>query len=599
DKLWVKAVKLASENQNLIPGNVHMQIKEFNTKGKVKGTEASWLQFVETDNGRIETKLVKKLKDGEDVTDLEKEEKGNRKNLEYNSDLSDCTLPFNPKIQPNLTVKRSDQIETKAGQVCVVYVFKCTNPKNEIVVGKAWLNLNGVPVAMSYGYDPLPKRLPKQLKEAAHEVYYQYDNDGKWYPERVFIKLKSRLLIFRRLTYIESTFSDYWIPKVLRLITNGKPHIEEHKVYAFPFEYINGYLFVKVKINDLEHEYRFLLDTGASITVVNPRIAAALCFKKTAEMEVRDGFISKKADVVRIEELNLGEITVENCGAVIFDMGKIEADLALKIDGIIGSNFLSLFVVRIDYSKKELVFTANSDGIDDEIEKGHRIPLVKETTGLVFAPLTIAGVESPFKAEIDTGATASLLIPMHYLEEFKPVLNSKIVRCLGVLSGGAFGESDGSISRIGQFKLGELSIENMVVKFENRKNDFVILGNDFLSRFIVIINYPKNEMLLLPLEGQTLETNVSNFGFYTKQNETGQIKITGLYEGLTAEQAGLRVGDAILRVVAGDESGRTYEEFIKIIGKYNTIQLYVQRDGGEEEIVLTKSWLFPEVDREN
>ncbi|NLY76449.1 MAG: hypothetical protein GX075_14340 [Firmicutes bacterium] len=180
DELWVKAVQLASENQNLIPKNVHMQIREFNTKGKIKGTVESWLQFVETDNGKIENELIKKLEDGKDVTDSEKEEKGNRKKLEYNSDLSDFTLPFNPKIRQSLTVKRSDQIETKAGQVCAVYDFKCTNPKKEIFVGKAWLSLDGVPVVMSYGYDPLPKRLPKQLKEATHEVYYRYDNDGKW-----------------------------------------------------------------------------------------------------------------------------------------------------------------------------------------------------------------------------------------------------------------------------------------------------------------------------------------------------------------------------------------------------------------------------------
>ncbi|NLY76450.1 MAG: hypothetical protein GX075_14345 [Firmicutes bacterium] len=225
---------------------------------------------------------------------------------------------------------------------------------------------------------------------------------------------------------------------------------------------------MKVKINDLEHEYRFLLDTG-SITVVNPRIAAALSLEKAAEMVVSDGFISKKADLVLIEKLSLREITVENCGAVIFDMEKIEDNLELKIDGILGHNFLRFFVVRIDYSKKELVFTANSDGIDDEIKKGHRIPLIKETTGLIFAPLTIAGVKTPVKAMINTGASSSLSIPMHYLEEFKPALNSKIIRCLGVLSGGAFGESDGSISRIGQFKLGKLSIENMVVKFINKK----------------------------------------------------------------------------------------------------------------------------------
>ncbi|NLY75465.1 MAG: PDZ domain-containing protein [Firmicutes bacterium] len=106
-------------------------------------------------------------------------------------------------------------------------------------------------------------------------------------------------------------------------------------------------------------------------------------------------------------------------------------------------------------------------------------------------------------------------------------------------------------------------------------------------------------MLLLPLKGKTFQTNIMNFGFHAKRDETGQIKITGLYEGSTAEQAGLRVGDTILRVAAGDEAGNTYEEFTKIIAKYNTIQLYIQRDGKEEEITLTKSRLFPEVDRKN
>lgn len=60
----------------------------------------------------------------------------------------------------------------------------------------------------------------------------------------------------------------------------------------------------------------------------------------------------------------------------------------------------------------------------------------------------------------------------------------------------------------------------------------------------------------------------------------------------------MRIGDVILRVEAKGEFGTSYEEFTKIIGKYDTIQLYVQRDGGEEEIVLTKSWLFPEVEQE-
>ena len=141
DELWVKAVQLASENQNLIPENVHMQIKEFNSKGKVKGTEESWLQFFETDNGKVDTKLVKKLQGGKEVTDSEKEEKGNRKKLVYSSGLSDFTLPFSPKTQPSLTVKRLDQIETKAGRDCLVYDYKCVTSNGDNVVNPLLVNM--------------------------------------------------------------------------------------------------------------------------------------------------------------------------------------------------------------------------------------------------------------------------------------------------------------------------------------------------------------------------------------------------------------------------------------------------------------------------
>lgn len=384
--------------------------------------------------------------------------------------------------------------------------------------------------------------------------------------------------------------------QILGFLTNGRPLAKKHKNCIVPFEYFNDKIFVKVKINNQKQDYRFLLDTGAGTTVINPRVTAGLNLSKVAEINVDDGYLSQNAAIVVIDKLTLGEISVGSCGATVFDMEKIEDALNLKIDGILGSNFLSFFVVRIDYSKKELVFTANRDGFDDEIEKSHRIPLVKEATGLVFAPLTIAGVDTPFKAEIDTGATSGLLIPMHYLEQFKPVLNSRIVRCLGAFHGGAFSESDGSISRIGQFKLGDLAFENMVVDFENRENDFLILGNDFLSRFILIINYPRNELFLLPLKNKTLETNLRIFGFNVKQDQMGEIKITSLYEGSMAEQAGLRVGDVILRVAAEGESGTSDDEFKTISEKYDTIHLFMQRDNGEEEIVLKKDWLFPEVE---
>jgi hypothetical protein len=128
------------------------------------------------------------------------------------------------------------------------------------------------------------------------------------------------------------------------------------------------------------------------------------------------------------------------------------------------------------------------------------------------------------------------------MEQFKPALNSKVVKCLGLLSGGAFGESDGIIAQLSEFKIGDLSIENLVVIFNNRKNDFLIIGNDFLSCFNLIIDYPKNEMFLLPLADKQFETNIKNFGFYTIENKNGKIEILTLLEDSMAEKPDLRWG---------------------------------------------------------
>lgn len=83
----------------------------------------------------------------------------------------------------------------------------------------------------------------------------------------------------------------------------------------------------------------------------------------------------------------------------------------------------------------------------------------------------------------------------------------------------------------------------------------MLIGNKFLSQFIVTIDYLKNEMFLLPIAGKTYETNIKSFGFGTKQNEDAKLYITSLYEGSDAERAGLRIGDVILRVESKGEFG--------------------------------------------
>ena len=592
DELWTKAVQLASRNQDLIPGKLYELTQELSNSGNVKSTSESWSRFFETEDGQVQTELLKQLKNGKDVTSLQKETRKSQNVLNYNSDLADFILPFNPQMQSNVTIQRFEQPEMKDNQQCFVYDFRCATPKGDTMVGKAWLNETGIPVAINYTFTPLSKRLSKQIFYLTHEVHFKYESNDFWYPEKIHIELKIKRWFSTSVFHLDSTFSDYWKSKAAEIMTSGKPTMNQDLECIIPFEYIGGYIFVNLRINDRKN-YRFLFDTGAATTVLNPNTARELNLKTNLTTEISDGFTSKNADLVVIEKLNLGEATVENSGAMIFDFGKLESD-GIKVDGILGANFLRFFIVKIDYSNQKLTFTRKADNFSKEMSQGYKVALSQGATGLIYVPLKIPRIQDALNVEIDTGSSGNLNVGLNFIDQFKPALNCKPVKSKGVVSGGAFSGSEGILSRIDEFTIGDLSIKNLLVTFDNR-NGMLLLGNAFWSKFTVTINYLQNEIYLLPLENQKMDTNYMIWGLNISKNEKGQSRISMIWENSAADQAGLQVGDIVLQITAGDESATSYEECMKLMDKYNTIHLFVKRGVKEKEVIITKSFLLPEV----
>ena len=594
DELWAKAVKLAGENQLLFPGNIYGLAQELDKRGNIKNTEESWIRGTETDDGQITFSEVKKLQNGKDVTAIQKNSKQDPNN--YNLDLSDLTLPFNPNVQSLITINRLDQPELKDGQRCVAYDFRCPTPKGDTMVGRAWLSDTGVPVAMSYTFTPLSKRVWKQVFDLTNEVYFRYERNGLWYPEKVHIEIKSKTWLSASIHQLNYTFSDYWKyqqPLVSAITTGGKPILPLAKV-TVPFDY-NGYLIVKVRLNDEDQEYRFLLDTGASVTVIDPQVASAFNFAKQSDFNMDDGYTSKKADLVIVKKISMGEVAVENSGAVIESLDKLESS-GLKVDGILGSNFLRFFKIKFDYEQHQLTFYGNSDDIAAETASFLKIPLIQGETGIIFAPFKIPGSANPFKAEIDTGSGGCITGNSKFLDAFRPALNSKIIQSQGATGGGMFGRSSQILSRLAEFTIGDLEIKNLPIYFNNNwKFEFLILGNGFWSYFTMIIDYPRSVMYLLPLKDKIMDKNIYAYGFTIGEGVDGQIQVTGIWKGSAADRAGLRIGDVILRMDANDEFRASYEECKRLMDESNTIHLLVQRGSREKEININKAPLLPEV----
>jgi predicted aspartyl protease len=87
-----------------------------------------------------------------------------------------------------------------------------------------------------------------------------------------------------------------------------------------------------------------LLDTGASVTVVNPRVLAALGVSMRGAHRASLQGVTGKAEVltVRVESIEVGGATVGPLHVVSHDTGIGEGD------GLLGRDFLDRFTVSID-----------------------------------------------------------------------------------------------------------------------------------------------------------------------------------------------------------------------------------------------------------
>jgi predicted aspartyl protease len=152
---------------------------------------------------------------------------------------------------------------------------------------------------------------------------------------------------------------------------------------------------------------RFLLDTGASVCILSPRLAQSL---RLAPSGRRDSFVdaagrsSQSGGNVRLDSLVLGTTDFGSVGAVIFDSPIFHGT---GIDGAIGLNVFAGRLLTIDYARHRVTVSDGSLPAPD----GRDILALTLGPGGGFAfPVRVAGVAS--SVELDTGASGALILPI-------------------------------------------------------------------------------------------------------------------------------------------------------------------------------------------
>jgi predicted aspartyl protease len=143
-------------------------------------------------------------------------------------------------------------------------------------------------------------------------------------------------------------------PKLARMVLQeiarlNQPRQLTAQETTVPLEHGLGVWIARVVLND-SRSGRFLVDTGSSVTVISPTLAAALGINggvdgTPVELQTLGGRTAGSPAIVG--SLRVGDLELRDAPVVLHDPGP-------GLDGILGNTFLSRYQVTVDADRRQL-----------------------------------------------------------------------------------------------------------------------------------------------------------------------------------------------------------------------------------------------------
>ena len=252
------------------------------------------------------------------------------------------------------------------------------------------------------------------------------------------------------------------------------------------------FVFAEVSING-KGPFRFLVDTGATQTVVSQKVVTQLGLNKIAtNLMFGVGGEGKVASpIFRADSIKVGEVTVRNV-----PLGTMNNPLLdLIMDGILGPSLLSDFVVTMDYPRSQIELSKTPPATGTVVPTWF-------FSGLLMVPVDVNG---KFKGNflIDSGADSTLL--SHAMANELGVNKDTPGAILNLPIGGIGGLDDGvlvvpSVSMKTPFatkqfdKMMAIDLQGMSGLIQTELSG--VIGYDTLKDYRVTIDYQKAEIRL-------------------------------------------------------------------------------------------------------
>ena len=371
--------------------------------------------------------------------------------------------------------------------------------------------------------------------------------------------------------------------------------LKTNGVARVPFRYGTRHVWIRASINGAPPA-DFLLDTGCSTTAIDLDYAEQIGIVRQGRFVVQGMGGLSEAAFARVASIRVGDggdgVSLRDFKVGIIDFGSgHEWIMWRKMAGLIGYDFLSRFVVEIDYDRQIVTFRDPSTftyagkgrALDMQLMSG--VPIVHATVG--------DSCSGDFLVDVGNYG-----FDLHG----SLVRRCQVVQAVGrrkqvqVVSGGIGDNFVSWLCRLDSLSLGPFGLREPIAGFSLSQRGMVgsqeyagNIGNSVLERFTVTFDYERRKLYLEPGVKFAQRDRYSRCGALFVRLKH-MVVPAGIVHGSPADEAGLKPDDEITLINGRPALSYTPEELDRLfingpIGSTQT--LTVVRDGKTLKLELT------------
>lgn len=367
-----------------------------------------------------------------------------------------------------------------------------------------------------------------------------------------------------------------------------------HSAPGIPMELTSNHIYLQVRVNDSPPLW-FLLDSGAGASVIDGPQAQAMGLELQGKLEGR-GAGEGSTDVAFVTGASFRLPGVEITGQTIaaIALAPLLPFEGRPAQGILGYDFISRFVVDIEYAAGQLHL--HDPAAYTYRGPGERLPVTVEGNVPFVQGLLLAPGRDPVAAKllIDTGARSALNLSKPFVEAHQLESPRTITAPLGI---GVGGETKQRIGRMAGLRLGGVTLRDVVVGFSQDVKgagadpDVAgLIGGDVWRRFRLVLDYAHQCVYLEPNASLAEPFEYDMSGLFLMAEGAGfeRLKVHRVIADSPAAEAGLQEGDVIVAVDGRPAAGFSLDQVRQMFKEEGRkVRLDVQREEAVRSVRVT------------